>query len=56
MQTDWSVGQVLQALEKNGLAENTLVIFTSDNGCSPAAGVQALERKGHYPSDRFPRL
>ena len=53
MQTDWSVGQVLQALEQTGLAENTLVIFTSDNGCSPAANVQELERKGHYPSDVF---
>ena len=29
---DWSVGQVLMALKKAGVAENTLVIFTSDNG------------------------
>jgi arylsulfatase A len=29
---DWSVGEVLAALKKNGIAENTLVIFTSDNG------------------------
>ncbi|UCF19157.1 MAG: sulfatase-like hydrolase/transferase [Gemmatimonadota bacterium] len=29
---DWSVGQVLAALDRYGLAENTLVIFTSDNG------------------------
>ena len=29
---DWSVGQVLQALKDNGLDNNTLVIFTSDNG------------------------
>jgi arylsulfatase A len=29
---DWAVGQINQALEKYGLAENTLVIFTSDNG------------------------
>jgi arylsulfatase len=29
---DWSVGQVLAALDRHGLAENTLVIFTSDNG------------------------
>ena len=29
---DWSVGQVREALEKNGVAENTLVVFTSDNG------------------------
>ncbi|MHB1178883.1 MAG: sulfatase family protein [Daejeonella sp.] len=32
MEIDWSVGQILQALEKNGLTKNTLVIFTSDNG------------------------
>lgn len=29
---DWSVGQVIESLKKNGLTENTLVIFTSDNG------------------------
>ncbi|MEX2129968.1 MAG: sulfatase, partial [Pseudohongiellaceae bacterium] len=29
---DWSVGEILAALEANGLDENTLVIFTSDNG------------------------
>jgi arylsulfatase A-like enzyme len=29
---DWSVGQILAALKANGLDENTLVIFTSDNG------------------------
>lgn len=29
---DWSVGQILDALKKNGIDENTLVIFTSDNG------------------------
>lgn len=31
-QSDWHAGQVLQALEENGLADNTLVIFTADNG------------------------
>jgi arylsulfatase A len=29
---DWSVGQVLDALREEGLADNTLVFFTSDNG------------------------
>ena len=29
---DWSVGQVLTALEKNNVLDNTLIIFTSDNG------------------------
>jgi len=32
MEIDWSVGQILAALRENGLDENTLVIFTSDNG------------------------
>ena len=29
---DWSVGEVLESLRKEGIAEKTLVIFTSDNG------------------------
>jgi arylsulfatase A len=29
---DWSVGEILKSLKKNGLEENTLVVFTSDNG------------------------
>lgn len=32
MEIDWSIGQILNKLEKEGLAENTLVIVTSDNG------------------------
>ena len=34
---DWSVGQILDALNKHGIDDNTLVIFTSDNG--PAVGL-----------------
>ena len=29
---DWGVGEILKTLEANGLSENTLVIFTTDNG------------------------
>ena len=29
---DFSVGRVLKALDDNGLSENTIVVFTSDNG------------------------
>jgi arylsulfatase len=29
---DWSVGEVMKALEANGLTKNNIVIFTSDNG------------------------
>lgn len=32
MEVDWSIGEVMKALERNGIANNTLVIFTSDNG------------------------
>ncbi len=32
MEIDWSVGEILKALDKFGIAENTIVIFTSDNG------------------------
>ena len=32
MEIDWSVGEIVRALEQNGLTDNTLVIFTSDNG------------------------
>lgn len=50
METDAVVGQVLTALKESGAAENTLVIFTSDNGCAPYAGVSEMEDKGHFPS------
>lgn len=32
MEIDWSVGEILKTLKENGLDDNTLVIFTSDNG------------------------
>ena len=37
VQTDWVVGQVLETLKNQGLEDNTLVIFSSDNG--PENGV-----------------
>ncbi len=53
MQTDAVVGDVLRALAEHGVAEETLVIFTADNGCSPQAGTDALEAKGHFASARL---
>lgn len=50
MQTDATVGRVLEALEKTGAAENTMIVFTSDNGCAHYAGAKELEEKGHFPS------
>ena len=51
MQTDDSCGQVIKALEDNGFAENTIVIFSSDNGTSPnTSGFAQLQKAGHSPS------
>ena len=49
-QVDWTVGQVLEALDRTGLAPGTLVVFTSDNGpeVSGEIGVGAYERIQQY--------
>lgn len=53
MQTDAGVGAITEALERNGFAENTLVIFSSDNGCSKAANIPNLVKQGHRVSAGF---
>ncbi len=50
---DWVVGQIMKALDETEISENTLVIFTADNGCSPAADYKQLATKGHNPSYFF---
>jgi arylsulfatase A-like enzyme len=50
MQTDATVGRVLAALDKAGIGDDTIVVLTSDNGCSPAAGIPKLQEQGHYPN------
>ncbi len=50
METDDVVGRVMAVLAKNGLADNTLVVLTSDNGCTNHAQPGQLEKMGHYPS------
>ncbi len=32
MEIDWSVGEIVKALKENGIDDNTLIIYTSDNG------------------------
>jgi arylsulfatase A-like enzyme len=53
---DWSVGEVMAALEKHGLARDTLVLLSSDNGPVIDDGYkdQAVERLGdHRPGAQF---
>jgi arylsulfatase A-like enzyme len=53
MQLDWCTGQILDTLERLDLADDTLVVFTSDNGPVVDDGYQdqAVERlNGHTPS------
>lgn len=44
---DWMVGQVTGCLEKQGLSENTLIIFTSDNGAMLNLGGRNAVKAGH---------
>lgn len=44
---DWIVGEVTRTLEEEGLAENTLIIFTSDNGGMINLGGQNAWKLGH---------
>ncbi len=48
-QTDHIVGEILKALDKQGLADNTLVIFTSDNGPENYA-IERYMSTGHNSS------
>ena len=56
VQLDWCVGEILKTLDQQGLAENTMVLFTSDNGPVIDDGYkdQAVEQLGsHNPAGPF---
>jgi arylsulfatase A-like enzyme len=55
VQVDWTVGQVVKALERNGLTNNTLIIITSDNGSPGRTKIKRdpysiIEIYGHHPN------
>ncbi|UZD21102.1 arylsulfatase [Algoriphagus halophytocola] len=50
MMIDDYVGQVNAVIKNAGIDENTLIIFTSDNGGSPAAGLDVMQGAGHFSS------
>lgn len=52
VQTDWVVGQVLETIKKQGLENNTLVVFSSDNGPENYAYVRA-QKYNHFSMGDF---
>jgi arylsulfatase A len=50
VETDAVVGDLLDALDRAGVGDDTVVVFTSDNGFAPYVGAKALEARGHFPS------
>ncbi|WP_019026118.1 sulfatase family protein [Colwellia piezophila] len=53
MEMDYEIGRLLNALDKMGIADNTMVIFTSDNGTSPAAKLDKMQAQGHFSSMEY---
>lgn len=53
MMIDHYMGELIEKIKSAGLEANTLIIFTTDNGCSPAAGLEELAKKGHFPGAEF---
>lgn len=53
LQMDDTVGQIMEALERCGVSNNTVLVFASDNGCSPEADFEQLAALGHSPSHIF---
>lgn len=53
LMVDAMVGRIVKAVAENGMDENTIVIISSDNGCSPSAEYDTLLPKGHNPSYLF---
>ncbi|TWU59253.1 Arylsulfatase [Rubripirellula tenax] len=55
---DWSVGQINDTIDRLGLAENTLVIFTSDNGPAhhPAGKLRGVKGSTHEGGVRVPTV
>lgn len=50
LMVDDAVARITQSLKDNGLYENTIIVFTSDNGCYHGAGMRDMEKQGHYSS------
>lgn len=50
LMVDEMVGKILSAIKESGEEDNTIVVFTTDNGCSRAADIDNLKQHGHSPN------
>lgn len=50
LQLDSYVKEIMDKLKEKGIEEDTIFIFTSDNGCAPHVNIPDLIRQGHNPS------
>jgi len=58
VEVDWTVGQVVKSLKRNGLTRDTLIIITSDNGSPGRTKIKRdpysiIEIYGHYPNGKL---
>lgn len=53
LQLDTYVGEIVAKLEELGIYDDTILVFTSDNGVSGVADIDDLHSKGHHPSYHF---
>jgi len=53
IEIDNHTGKLLELIEQTGEIDNTIIIFTSDNGCSPWADFNTLLAAGHNPNYIF---
>ena len=50
LMVDSMVGKIADAVKDSGISENTIIIFTTDNGCSPVAEIAKMKKSGHSPN------
>jgi len=58
VEVDWAIGEVMKALDRNGISDGTLIIVTSDNGCPARTHIDnnpyAMMRiYHHYPNGKL---
>ncbi|MDD7985228.1 arylsulfatase [Lentisphaera marina] len=53
LQIDHHMGELIKTLKEQNIFDNTLLVFTADNGISPRADIAEINNAGHFPSNGF---